>query len=253
MSIRPTLVLSLVGLLVGAAAAQDFEARWRARVAEFRAENARLPAGSRTVVLLGSSSMEGWKQGQRVARFLPGVGPRTLNRGISGDGIGTGQGTGVRNRLDSSAFDCQPGHVVLLNGTNSLGEGVARVTSAYRDVVLRLRRGLPRTVIVLVTCQPTRGRYEHLAAKTVELNAGIRRIAAELGCRLIDLHPLLADADGLLMRPELTADGLHFGDAGYRLLGAAIERIVAEGGAPPPLPAEPDPRGGLVGGVGPGR
>lgn len=254
--VLPLLLVTLAG--ASPAPAQDFQTRWKARVEAFRAENARLPADQRHVVLLGSSSMEGWAQGGRVRRFLPTVGPRTLNRGISGDGIGISRTTGVANRLEVSAFDCRPSHVVLLNGRNSLGQGVARTAEVYRQVVTRLRRELPETVVVLVTCPPTRGQYAHLAGPTLELNQEIRRIARDLGCRLIDLHPLLVDADGRSMRPALTRDGLHFGDEGYRLLGQAIEAIVAEGGAPPPLPPEPEAEaapagagapGGLVGGL----
>ena len=49
------------------------------------------------MVLFGSSSTEGWKYSRRLERYLPTVGPRVLNRGISGDGIGTnryGNGAG---------------------------------------------------------------------------------------------------------------------------------------------------------------
>lgn len=232
-----TACLAIALLTPVPALGQDFQERWRARVAAFRSENARLDPDQRTVVLLGSSSMEGWKNRRRIERYLPASGHRALNRGISGDGIGISSQTGVLNRLGPSALDCQPSHIVLLNGRNSVGSGVARTAAVYRQVVERLRAGAPRAVVILVTCAPVRGGYAHLKEPTARLNDAIRAIAREQGCRLIDLHPLLTDGDGLLKR-SLTRDGLHFGDEGYRLLGAAIERIVAESPTGTAAPAE---------------
>jgi lysophospholipase L1-like esterase len=208
--------------------AQDFAARWKKRVAAFKAENQALDPDRKHVVLLGSSSMEGWRYGNRIKRFLPAIADRALNRGISGDGIGLSRTTGILNRLGPSALDCTPSHIVLLNGRNSIGSGVERTATTYRKVVEKLKAGAPKAVIVLVTCAPVRGRYAHMAEKTAALNVKIREIAADLGCELIDLHAQLVGADGL-MRPEVSSDGLHFKDEGYRRLGEGIERIVASG------------------------
>lgn len=223
-------LLALLLALAVPAAAQD---RYTQRTAAFARENARLDPARRYVVLLGSSTMEGWAHGDRVRRFLPTVGPRTLNRGISGDGIGIPAHRGILGRLEQSVFDCQPSHVILQNGTNSLGYGVERTAEVYEQVVVAIKQRCPDAVLALVTCQPTRGQYASLRTKTAQLNARIREIARRHGCALIDLHPLLAEDDGLTLRRELTSDGLHFKDEGYRLLGERIERLVA---------AEPAPR-----------
>lgn len=236
-SVRLLPVLALLLLLGAPASAQPFEERWRARVAEFRAENARLPAEARTVVLLGSSSMEGWRLSNRVSRFLP-PGRRYLNRGISGDGIGHGS-TGIKNRLDSSVFDCKPSHVFLLNGHNSVGRdgsGLESTARLYDEVVAAIRARFPPVVVCLITCQPTEGStYGPLAPHLVRLNERIRAIARARGCPLIDLHALTAGPDGLRPRPGISSDGIHMTDEGYRILGREIARVLeAHDALPPP-------------------
>jgi lysophospholipase L1-like esterase len=236
---RPVIALGLLLALAAPAWAQPFEERWRTRVGEFRAENARLAPDAKTVVLLGSSSMEGWRYSNRVTRFLP-PGRQFLNRGISGDGIGQGT-TGVKNRLDSSAFDCKPSHVFLLNGHNSVGRdgsGLASTMRLYDDVVASLRERLPTVVVVLITCQPTEGAtYGALAPHLLTLNARIREIAAARGCPLIDLHAKTVGPDGLRPRAGLSADGIHMTDAGYHILGDEIARILSTiGSLPAPTP-----------------
>jgi lysophospholipase L1-like esterase len=236
--------LSIIGLLLvaGPALAQPFETRWRDRVAQFERENATLPADARTVVLLGSSSMEGWRYSDRVSRYLP-AGHRYLNRGISGDGIGAGS-TGVGNRLESSAFQCRPGHIFLLNGHNSIGAtggGLESTARIYRDVVRRLRERLPDVTLVLVTCQPTSGQYASMAPHLVRLNERIRAIAQEHGCGLLDLHARLVSSDGRSPRPGLSSDGLHMSNEGYRLFGEEMARFLSGAVTPPPPTTTPEP------------
>ncbi len=240
----PVRLSCFLALLVAAAStpawAQPFEERWRSRVRDFRAENARLADDAQTVVLLGSSSMEGWRQGSRVSRFLP-AGRQYLNRGISGDGIGHGS-TGIKNRLDSSVFDCKPSHVVLLNGHNSVGRdgsGLASTARLYEEVVDAIRDRLPTVVLVLVTCQPTEGStYGPLAPHLVRLNERIRAIARARGLPLIDLHALTVGQDGLRPRAGISTDGIHMTDEGYRILGREIARVLdAHDTLPAPTPA----------------
>lgn len=227
-------------LACGPVAAQSFEERYRERVAAFEAENRQLPATARTVVLLGSSSMEGWKHGDRVARFLP-AGRRYLNRGISGDGV-----RGVIRRLDASVFDCKPSHVFVLVGQNSIGgngQAVERTAREYREMVDAIKARLPGVVLALVTCQPTSGNYAGMARGLVAFNEHIRRIGRETSCPIVDLHPRLVAADGLSPRAGLSNDGLHFKDEGYRILGELIGAVLS-GAAPPaanPPPATTPP------------
>ena len=239
------LLASLLLLALPAAAQTSFAERWRQRVAAFAAENATLQPGERRVVLLGSSSMQGWESKGRVRRFLPTIAARVLNRGISGDGIGirVPGPSGLRNRLQNSVYGCRPSHVFLLNGRNSLGHGVEKVAEAYEALVVELRERLPSDAVVcVITCAPVSKGYAKKKDAVLALNAELRAIAKRHGCWLIDLHPKLVGPDGLMKR-ELTPDGLHFKDEGYRLLGEAIERVVRQS------EAQAKASGGISGGL----
>jgi len=233
--VRAFLPALIVLLSAASALAQPFQERYRTRVAEFERENRQLSSASRSVVLFGSSSMEGWKNGRRIQRFLPSLRSRIRNRGISGDGIGIKATTGLYNRIRASVTGAQPTHVFVLNGRNSLGYGVPRVAARYREVIQELRRTSPRAVITIVSCAPVRKSYTRLKDKIVDLNSRLRRIANEEGALFFDLHARLVDGSGLMKR-ALTSDGLHFKDEGYRILGAEIERIVREDLRPTPAP-----------------
>jgi lysophospholipase L1-like esterase len=259
-----SLITTLVATLAVAATAQQtipdpasleamgrWERHWWERVIEFQEENASLAASpeSRNIVLLGSSSMMHWREGDRAERLLP-EGP-FLNRGIGADGIGRGE-RGILHRLESSVFDCNPSHVFLLNGRNDLGSTmrtgeppVEEVAAVYREVIETIQETLPDVTVCVVTCAPVNFRYEAMAPLVVEFNAMITQIAAELGCPVIDLHARLVGEDGLLP-PELTHDGLHFNNGGFEILGEEIGRVLQSGGTVPALLEVPEERSVLL-------
>lgn len=216
-------------LLITVAQAKDWAAHYAERVAEFQAENAKLEASKRRVVLVGDSLTEGWRWSRRVSKFLPTIGDRVLNRGISADGVGAGAARGLKRRLDASIYDCQPGHVVLLLGVNDLGRdgrGVAGAARVYEELVRQVRERLPRVPLILVTLAPARGEYAALNPHVLAFNEHVRRIARETKCTLLDLHPLLVDGEGQLPEAMATKDGLHWTDAVYEVLGRELERLV---------------------------
>lgn len=247
---RPLAPVASVALaclaLAPAAHAQptDWVAHYHRRVAAFAAENARLDPAARHVVLIGDSLTEGWTP-SRIARSLPTLAPRVLNRGITSDGTGA-RARGVSRRLDASLFDCQASHAFLLIGVNDVGRdgsGVEPAARTLREVVRAIRAREPALVLTLITCPPARGAtYGPLNPAIVRFNAHVRTIAREEGAHLIDLHPLLVDARGELPA-HLTGDGIHWTDAAYAVLGRELERVVREhpAGSPAPAPAPSPP------------
>ncbi len=227
---RRTSVCLALGLLVpGLAAAQDWAAHYARRVEAFRAENARLDPSRRHVVLVGDSLTEGWESRGRIRKYLPSLADRVLGRGIASDGLGVGP-RGLLRRMDASIHDTRPSHVVLLMGVNDIGRdgsGVAGAARAHARVVQQVRERHPDVPLLLVTLTPTRGGYAAFNPHVVRMNEHVRRAAAEHGCRLIDLHALVADARGELPAAMAT-DGLHWTDAVYEVLGRELERAVAE-------------------------
>ena len=208
--------------------AQDkWAAHYYSRVDQFKREN----AAARNIVLVGSSHIERFD----AAKYLPGR--RVINRGIAADRIGIGE-RGVLRRLDSSVFDCNPGFIILENGANDLGElwrhgtpSIDEVEQCYRAVVRQITTRLPDVPLVIVGVFPTRGRFAELKPFIVEFNKRLERIAADFGCPFMDVYKPFADEAGLL-REDLTGDGLHLNDAGYRIWTELIEKILPPRDAP---------------------
>jgi len=207
-------------------AAIDWAKHYYRRVEQFERENRE----KRNIVLVGSSHIEGFMQD----RLLPGR--RIVNRGISSDRIGIGE-RGVLHRLEQSVFDCNPGIVFLENGVNDLGElwrhgtpSLDEIEACYREVVRRIRERRPDVKLVIVGLFPTRDRFAGLKPLIVQFNARLEKIAADFGCPFMDVYAPFADDQGLL-RQDLSRDGLHLTDAGYRLWADMIDRTLTQLGA----------------------
>jgi len=205
-------------------------AHYRNRVEDFREENARLKRlfpDRKTVVLLGSSSVERFDEAEMFPGWL------MLDRGISADRIGIGE-RGIRNRLKESVFDCNPAHVFILNGRNDLGgtmrEGtpeVKVVAECYRKVVEEILEGVPGVQVHIVSCFPVRDRYEKMAPLVKEYDDLLKGIAEELGVNYIDVYSRLVGKDGLL-KPEYSKDGLHVSEEANKIWAAAMKTALTQ-------------------------
>jgi lysophospholipase L1-like esterase len=216
---------------------------WIGRVKEFIAENATLDPAKRNIVFVGDSLTQAFK----LKTFFPSL--PVLNRGIVSDGVadfpsGRNVWRGITRRMDESIFDCRPSHMFLLIGTNDVGVKEVPLDywlGAYEYVVLQTRQKFPDVKIILVTCPPSGeayARHDNLNRRILEWNTRIRDYATSEGLRLIDLHALLADKEGMLP-PELTRDGLHFNETGYERWANAVRAILREDGIAADTPAKP--------------
>ena len=176
--------------------------RYYQRLELFRAENAKLKENypdRKTIAIVGSSSVEGFfRQGD----LLPGW--FLLNRGISGDKIGLGD-TGILTHLNESVFDCNPAHVFILNGrndlTNTMRTGspeVNKVVECYRKVVQKILEEIPDVQVHIVSCPPTRGKYEKMAPLVYEFDRGLKKVARDLDVDYIDIYSKLVGRNQLL-------------------------------------------------------
>lgn len=217
-----------------------WQQRYLNRLEEFRMENEKLRRSfpdKKTVVLLGSSSVELFF---RDRDLLPGW--LTLNRGISGDRIGLTD-TGILHRLQESVFDCNPAHVFIVNGRNDLGHTVREgspsaeeIAACYRKVVERILRGVPGVRVHIVSCFPTRDKYEAMAPLVAKYDARLEQIAEDLEVNYIDVYSRLVGEDGLL-RPEYSSDGLHVKGEAYEIWAEAMRAALLDGAAEPLRPA----------------
>ncbi|WAL61480.1 GDSL-type esterase/lipase family protein [Thermocoleostomius sinensis] len=139
-----------------------------------------------------------------------------LNQGISGDTT-----AGILQRLDAFR-ETRPDTIYVMAGINDLRRGAtdAEVTNNLRLIMQRLRRAHPYAKIIIHSILPTR-----LAAlpttRIHRLNQAIAAMTQEEGVLFLNLQPVFMDETGILHR-DLTTDGLHLNERGYRTWGNAM-------------------------------
>lgn len=226
----PLMVAQLV-LAVSASATAQTSDRLRtdwAYLERYRADNAALkaPAASENrVVFMGNSITEGWaKHFSAMFPSKPYVG-----RGISGQ---TTPQMLVRFRQDVIAL--RPRVVVLLAGTNDIAGNTGPSTlEMIEDNIASMAELARANGIAVVLCSvlpvydyPWKKGLEP-ALKIVTLNRWIKQYAASHGAVYVDYHAAMADArQGL--KAELSPDGVHPNEAGYRVMAPLVEKAITE-------------------------
>ncbi len=224
---------AVAGAIFAPAAAAEAQTQDRLRtdwahLERFRAENAALGPprrGEERVVFMGNSIVEGWAP--HFAAMFPGK--PYVARGISGQ---TTPQMLVRFRQDVIAL--KPRAVVILAGTNDIAgnTGPATLEMIQDNLVSMTELAQANGIrVVLASVLPAfryRWRPElEPAAKIVALNAWIRDYAVSHGAVYLDFHTAMADErQGL--RADLSGDGVHPNEAGYRAMAPLAERAIAQ-------------------------
>ena len=219
--------------------AEDAAAEWRRvqekrlredwpYLARYRDENAALGPprpGERRVVFMGNSITEGW------ARHFPKMFPGKpyVGRGISGQ---TTPQMLVRFRQDVVAL--RPEVVVILAGTNDIAgnTGPATLESIEDNIASMAELASANGIrVVLASVLPAHD-YPwkpglEPAPKIGALNDWIQRYAASHDAIYLDYHAAMRDERGGLRR-ELSEDGVHPNEAGYRVMAPLAEQAIAE-------------------------
>jgi len=199
-----------------------------ASLARYRDANAQLGpprAGERRVVFYGNSITDGW------ARYFGTMFP---NQPYVGRGVG-GQTTPqmlVRFRQDVIALE--PAVVVILAGTNDIAGNTGPATQAMIADNLISMVELAHANGIRVVLSSVLPAYDYRwrpglepAGTIVALNAWMRDYAATHDVVYLDYHSAMADErQGL--RAELTEDGVHPNEAGYRVMAPLAERAITE-------------------------
>lgn len=147
-----------------------------------------------------------------------------LNQGIAGN-----TSVGLLERLQ--LFDAtQPEAIFIMIGINDIirGETDKTILENQRQIIYYLQRVHPDAQIVLQSILPLSGEGLNWIGQDNQLNSRIRQlnqkskaIADQAGIYYHDLYPLFADEQGNL-RSELTTDGLHLSQEGYRVWRSAL-------------------------------
>jgi lysophospholipase L1-like esterase len=211
-----------------AAWAQDF-----ADLHRYSAANAEVgapAAGERRVIFYGDSITDFWKLGE----FFPGK--NYINRGISGQ---TTSQMLLRFRQD--VIDLNPDMVVILAGTNDLAGNTGAISipdiegniSSMAELARAHNIALVLSSVTPVnnyTAQSQRFFADRPPAQILRLNEWVKAYCASTNCYYLDYFSAMVDGSGLLKR-ELSEDGLHPNDAGYKVMAplaaSAIEKRMA--------------------------
>jgi len=184
-----------------------------------------LRPGEQRVVFYGISITDVW------ARYVDALFP---DKPYVGRGVG-GQTTPqmlVRFRQDVIAL--QPAVVVILAGTNDIAGNTGPSTQAMIEHNLMSMVELARANGISVVLSSVLPAYDYRwrpgldpAGKIVALNSWMKDYAATHDLVYLDYHSAMADErEGL--GPELSEDGVHPNEAGYRIMAPLVERAIAE-------------------------
>jgi len=224
----PKLVSLGLAILVLSAATAPLSAQDWAQLKKFAAANAELRApgpGEDRVVFIGNSIIESWAP--YFGTMFPGK--PYIPRGISGQ---TTPQILVRFRQDVIAL--KPVAVVILAGTNDIAGNTGPSTLGMIEDNLASMAELARANrirVVMASVLPAERyawRQDLAPAMTiVALNDWIRGYARQSGLVYLDYHTAMSN-DRMGMRPELSGDGVHPNEAGYRIMARLTETAIRE-------------------------
>ena len=163
---------------------------------------------SKDIVMVGNSLTEGG--GNWNTRLNK---KNIRNRGIIGDEV-----MGIYDRL----HQILPGHpkkLFLLAGVNDISHDLTAdsIVSMIRMTVERIQRESPDTKLY----------YKKLTGKTdmvPEINAQLEVLAKDHKITFINLFPLFTEKGTNVLRKELTSDGLHLNEEGYKIWVKALKK-----------------------------
>ena len=197
-------------------------------LARYRDDDARLGApapGEQRVVFMGNSITEAWAP--RFATMFPGK--PYIGRGISGQ---TSPQMLVRFRQDVVAL--KPAVVVINAGTNDIAGNTGASTLAMIEDNIASMADIARANGIRVVLASVLPAYDfpwrpglEPAPKIVALNAWLKQYAAAHDMVYLDYHGAMADARQGLRR-ELSEDGVHPNEAGYRVMAPLAEAAITE-------------------------
>ena len=198
---------------------------WRDAVAQLDSKLPGLQLPSRRLVFIGDSITASWDPGL-FSHFYGAHAPLLL--GIGGDFT-----QGVLARLPQEWGPMRPRLVVLLIGTNNLGNGSAEdIALGIAEIVRQIHSRSSGTRVLILGILP-RGAdaSDPFRPKIAQINQMVARCADNRTTFFADIGPLLLDPNGALPA-EISFDSLHLTPVGYAIMGTALEpeikRIMGE-------------------------
>ena len=194
----------------------------------FRAKNierrtlfaARRAEDQDAIVFVGDSITEGW---HTIAQDFADLGVKVANRGIGGDTT-----PNLVYRLQDDVLSLHPRALVLLIGTNDLGQHTspAQIADNLRELHRRIRTAYPTIPIAWCLVMPRNG-DDTYPERIRDLNTRIRALAAtDPLVTLCDTFTPLAQPDGTSIPADYVPDRLHLNASGYAIWRQTIHPIL---------------------------
>ncbi len=172
------------------------------------------------VVFLGDSITQGWNS---LAHDFPNM--KVANRGIGGDTT-----RGVLYRLDADVLALKPKAIVLLIGTNDLGNGANPddVADNIEAILMAIKNYDPNLPVIVCKVMPRGNPSQHFAEKIEHLNALVKNfVRTQPNFYVCDTWSIYADENGDCPKDEFP-DLLHPNAMGYVKWESALKPIFAE-------------------------
>jgi lysophospholipase L1-like esterase len=190
------------------------------------------------LVFLGDSITQGWGD---VGSSFPGI--KVANRGISGDTT-----RGVLIRLKEDVVAVNPRGVVILIGTNDIGDGAdpAMIAGNMKLIIGALRDYNPAMPVVLCEVMPSSATKTRPADKIRKLNQlYIEAVADQPQVTVLDTWSLFANVHGDAKEEEMP-DLLHPDVVGYAKWASALRPVLETVGLAPIWPEPFVPESGFT-------
>jgi len=181
----------------------------------------RREADQHAIVFVGDSITEGW---QTLERDFADLHVKVANRGIGGDTTPC-----LLYRLDDDVLALHPSALVLLIGTNDLGEHTAPsdIADNLRLLHQRIRAAFPHIPIAWCLVMPRSG-DDTYPVRVRELNRLIRDVVStDPLITVCDTHTPLALADGTSKPEDFVPDRLHLNPNGYAVWSQVLHPVLA--------------------------
>ena len=175
------------------------------------------------VVFLGDSITEGW---HTLARDFPNL--KVANRGIGGDIT-----SGVLYRLQADVLDLKPAAIVILIGTNDVGnnEDPADVADNLKSILAAIKKFNPNLKVIICKTMPRAdgGPDANYPEKIQRLNALVADyVSKEPNFAVCDTYSIFVDDQGHQISSDFNTDHLHLNTAGYAVWKKALDPVLTK-------------------------
>ena len=177
------------------------------------------------VVFLGDSITEGWRT---LAQDFPNL--KVANRGIGGDIT-----SGVLYRLRADVLSLRPVAIVLLIGTNDVGDGASGedVAANIQLILLAIKNTDPNIKVIVCKVMPRAERNGAIfaqiyAEKIQKANSLVEQfVQGQPNFAICDTWGIYADDKGNPNAADFNGDHLHLNAAGYAVWKTALDPVIA--------------------------